>query len=66
MDLTAIIKEIARGPEGARDLDPETAERLYGELLDERVPELESGAIAIALRMKGERSLRRLMPVCRF
>ena len=54
MDLTAIIKEIARGPEGARDLDPDMAERLYGELLDERVPELESGAIAIALRMKGE------------
>lgn len=54
MDLTKIIREIARGRDGARDLEPVEAALLYGQMLDDRIPELESGAIAIALRMKGE------------
>lgn len=54
MNWTHIIKEIARGKDGARDLPPDEATRLYGALLDGQVGELESGAIAIALRMKGE------------
>ena len=54
MNLTNIIREIARGKEGARDLPADEATRLYGALLDGQVGELESGAIAIALRMKGE------------
>lgn len=54
MDLTTIIREIARGREGARDLEPVEAALLYGLMLDDHIPELESGAIAIALRMKGE------------
>ncbi len=54
MDLTKVIREIARGRDGARDLEAAEAALLYGQMLDGRIPELESGAIAIALRMKGE------------
>lgn len=36
------------------------AQHLYGCLLDDNVPELEAGAIAIALRMKGETASERL------
>ena len=54
MDYTRIIKEIGRGREGARDLSFADAKALYGAILDGQVPDLESGAIAIALRVKGE------------
>lgn len=54
MDYTKIIKEIGRGRDGARDLAFDEARALYVDLLEGRVPDLESGAIAIALRVKGE------------
>ncbi len=48
------IKEIGRGAEGARDLPQEEAKQLYAAMLDGGVPDLELGAILIALRVKGE------------
>ncbi|WP_313953316.1 DNA-binding protein YbiB [Accumulibacter sp.] len=54
IDLASVIREIGRGAEGARDLSRAEAQQLYGALLDGSVPDLEQGAIAIALRMKTE------------
>lgn len=54
MSYSAILKEIARGVHGARNLSIEEADQLYGAMLDGGVPEMELGAILIALRMKGE------------
>lgn len=48
------LKEIGRGAEGARDLPADDAERLYAAMLDGGVPDLELGAILLALRVKGE------------
>jgi anthranilate phosphoribosyltransferase len=48
------IKEIGRGKEGARDLLEDEAYHLFAALLDGGVPEMEMGAILMALRMKGE------------
>ena len=56
MNYAHFIREIGRGSEGARDLTLEEAQQLYGAMLDGGVPELEMGAIAIALRLKGESS----------
>ncbi|MCK6407047.1 MAG: DNA-binding protein YbiB [Rhodocyclaceae bacterium] len=54
MTYAHIIKEIGRGAEGSRDLTEDDAARLYGAMLDGGVPDLEMGAILIALRMKSE------------
>lgn len=54
MDYTKIIKEVGRGKNHARDLDRETARALYRQMLAGEVPELELGAVLIALRIKGE------------
>ncbi|WP_342321435.1 DNA-binding protein YbiB [Kosakonia sp. BYX6] len=54
MDYRSIIKEIGRGKNHARDLDFDTARRLYTQMLNGDVPELEMGGILIALRIKGE------------
>ncbi|MCM8594981.1 DNA-binding protein YbiB [Accumulibacter sp.] len=54
MDLARVIREIGRGATGARDLSQQEAQQLYGALLDGEVPDVEQGAIAIALRMKTE------------
>lgn len=54
LKLPAIIREIGRGAAGSRDLAIAEARQLYGAMLDGRVPDLEQGAIAIALRMKTE------------
>ncbi len=54
MNFAHFIREIGRGSQGARDLILEEAQLLYGAILDGGVPELELGAIAIALRLKGE------------
>ncbi|MHB0990110.1 MAG: DNA-binding protein YbiB [Burkholderiales bacterium] len=54
MNYPVILKDIARGIHGARDLAIEEASLIYGAMLDGGVPELEMGAILIALRMKGE------------
>ena len=54
MNWGTLIKEIGRGPHGARDLDEEDAWRMFAAMLDGAVPELELGGIMIALRIKGE------------
>lgn len=54
MDLAAIIRELGRGANGARDLSQAEAQTLYGAMLDGRVSDLELGAIVIALRLKTE------------
>lgn len=54
MHYAHYIKEIGRGAEGSRSLSYEEARELYAAMLDGGVPDLELGAIAIALRVKGE------------
>ncbi|MDH2067255.1 DNA-binding protein YbiB [Pantoea sp. GD03673] len=54
MELNKIIKEVGRGKNHARDIDVDTAVALYGAMLAGEVPDLELGAILIALRIKGE------------
>jgi len=63
-DWTSIIKEVGRGAHGARNLPEAEAERLFGAMLDGKVPDLELGAIWIAYRIKGE-SLGELLGFCR-
>lgn len=48
------IKEIGRGPNGARALSAEDTHALYAAMLDGRVPDLELGAVLLAYRLKGE------------
>ncbi|MGF6726169.1 anthranilate phosphoribosyltransferase [Paraburkholderia sp. GAS41] len=48
------IKEIGRGPNGARALTSEDTQALYSAMLDGRVGELELGAVLLAYRVKGE------------
>ena len=52
--LPTLIKEIGRGAKGARDLSADDAEILFAAILQGDVPDLELGAILIALRIKGE------------
>lgn len=54
MNYASIIKEIGRGAKGARDMTHEQAKELFGLILDGKVPDIELGAILIALRIKGE------------
>ncbi|MFT7723828.1 MAG: DNA-binding protein YbiB [Roseateles sp.] len=54
MDYAPLIKELGRGARGARDLTPAQAQTLFGAMLDGAVPDLELGALLIALRVKGE------------
>ena len=54
MSYAHYIKEIGRGAQGARDLSSEDARQLYAAILDGGVPDLELGAILLALRVKGE------------
>ncbi|WP_067062044.1 DNA-binding protein YbiB [Roseateles chitosanitabidus] len=49
-----LLKEIGRGARGARDLTRDQARTLFSQLLDGTVPDLERGAILIAMRIKGE------------
>lgn len=48
------IKRIRRGKEGAHNLSYEDAKMLYKAILDNRVSDLELGAILLAMRIKGE------------
>ncbi|QGZ60486.1 DNA-binding protein YbiB [Paraburkholderia acidisoli] len=48
------IKEIGRGPHGARSLSPEDTHALYAAMLDGRVADVELGAVLLAYRLKGE------------
>jgi len=54
MSIAPYIKEIGRGKEGARSLTQDQAYDLMSQVLDGRVTELEIGAFAIAMRIKGE------------
>ena len=53
-DYARMIREVGRGPHGARDLDCASAERLFGAMLDGEVPPFELGALLVAYRIKGE------------
>jgi anthranilate phosphoribosyltransferase len=54
MSYVKYIKEIGRGAQASRDLDEGEAAQLFGAMLDGGVPDLELGAIILALRMKTE------------
>ncbi|NKI97398.1 DNA-binding protein YbiB [Rhizobacter sp. SG703] len=54
MSITNYIKEIGRGKEGARSLSREQAQDLMSQVLDGQVSDLELGAFAMAMRIKGE------------
>ena len=54
MSIAKYIKEIGRGKEGARALSRADAYDLMSQVLDGRVTDLEIGAFAIAMRIKGE------------
>ena len=54
MSIAAYIKEIGRGKEGARSLSTEQARDLFDQVLDGVVTDLEVGAFALAMRIKGE------------
>lgn len=54
MNLPSLIKEIGRGAKGARDLTTGDAETLFSAMLRGDVPDLELGAILLALRIKSE------------
>ncbi|MEN9901763.1 MAG: DNA-binding protein YbiB [Pseudomonadota bacterium] len=64
MNLPNLIKEIGRGAKGARSLSADEAEMLFTAMLQGAVPDLELGAILIALRVKGE-SDEELIGFCR-
>jgi anthranilate phosphoribosyltransferase len=54
MSIAHYIKEIGRGSEGARSLTAEQAYDLMAQVLDGRVTDLEIGAFAVGMRIKGE------------
>lgn len=54
MSIAPYIKEIGRGKEGARSLSQEQAADLMAQVLDGHVSDLEIGAFAMAMRIKGE------------
>jgi anthranilate phosphoribosyltransferase len=54
MSIASYIKEIGRGKEGARSLTEAQAHDLMSQVLDGRVTDLEIGAFALAMRIKGE------------
>lgn len=64
MQLAPIIKEIGRGAKGARSLPANEAETLFCAMLEGHVPDLELGAILLALRIKSE-SDEELIGFCR-
>lgn len=54
MSISQYIKEIGRGPRGAKPLTREQATDLFGQVLDGAVTDLEIGAFCLAMRIKGE------------
>ncbi|MBP8204722.1 MAG: DNA-binding protein YbiB, partial [Giesbergeria sp.] len=54
MGISQYIKEIGRGPRGARPLTRAQAADLLGQVLDGGVTDLEIGAFCLAMRIKGE------------
>lgn len=56
MSIASYLKEIGRGKEGARALSRSQADDLMTQVLEGRVSDIELGAFAIAMRIKGESS----------
>ena len=54
MTIAPYLREIGRGKDGARSLTREQAAELMARLLDGQVSDVEAGAFAIAMRIKGE------------
>ncbi len=54
MSIAAYIKVIGRGKDGARPITTEQAQDLLSQVLDGQVTDLEIGAFALAMRIKGE------------
>jgi len=54
MAIANYIKEIGRGKDGARSLSEPQAHDLMSQVLDGQVTDLELGAFALAMRIKGE------------
>ena len=54
MSITAYLKEIGRGKQGARSLDAAQAQDLMMQIFECRVSDVQLGAFAIAMRIKGE------------
>jgi anthranilate phosphoribosyltransferase len=54
MAIAQYIKEIGRGKEGARSLSEAQAHDLMSQVLDGQVSDIELGAFALAMRIKGE------------
>jgi anthranilate phosphoribosyltransferase len=54
MGISQYIKEIGRGKEGARSLSRAQAYDLMSQVLDGKVTDLEIGAFALSMRIKGE------------
>jgi anthranilate phosphoribosyltransferase len=54
MSIAPFLKEIGRGKDGARHLERAQACELMSAVLDGRASDLERGAFAIAMRIKGE------------
>ena len=57
MSIAPYLREIGRGKDGARSLSREQSADLMAQLLDGRVSDVEAGAFAIAMRIKGETPL---------
>ncbi len=53
-ELTRLIKEIGRGKNAARDLNRDDASAMFAAMLAGAVPDLQLGAVLMALRIKGE------------
>jgi anthranilate phosphoribosyltransferase len=53
-ELIRILKEIGRGKNAARDLNRDDARALFAAMLAGEVPDLQLGAVLMALRIKGE------------
>lgn len=54
MSIAPYIRDIGRGKEGARSLTQAQAHDLFSQVLDGSVTDLEIGAFALAMRIKGE------------
>jgi len=54
MSIASYIREIGRGKDGARSLSQAQAHDLMSQVLDGQVSDLELGAFALAMRIKGE------------
>lgn len=54
MSIASYLREIGRGHQGSRPLSTEQAHDLMGQLLDGGLTDLEVGAFAIGMRIKGE------------